>query len=225
MTMPDRLTVIGPDERRDHFYLPPDMTCWFWGEYTPYEHTDGQNWNYSATNQLISNFKKKMERRGKADWHYKDAAVNQVAGAFTDLFAWQTMHHDYRVALIPIPPSRGRSDPLYDPRMSEVLRRVAQRVGLHLDIRDCLSFSGRYGASHVNDVRPTPDELYTDLTVDDVAARATAPPGSILVFDDVLTAGAHVAAVARKLRDVFPGASIHAAFVARRVFPNPFGPV
>jgi hypothetical protein len=71
--MPDRLTVIGPDERSAHFHLPADAVAWFWGEYTPYEHTGGQNWNYSPTNRLMSNFKKKMDHRGRQDWPYKAA--------------------------------------------------------------------------------------------------------------------------------------------------------
>lgn len=67
MAMPKRLTLIGPDERSDHFHLPADADCYFWGEYTPYEHTDGKKWNYPATNQLISTFKKKMDRAGEFD--------------------------------------------------------------------------------------------------------------------------------------------------------------
>jgi len=58
MMMPPRLTVIGDLERPDHRYLPPDAQ-YFWGEYTPYEHTQGKRWDYSPTNRLIANFKKK----------------------------------------------------------------------------------------------------------------------------------------------------------------------
>ncbi|WP_280622839.1 hypothetical protein [Burkholderia pseudomallei] len=225
MNMPDRLTIIGPDERTAHYHFPPDATAWFWGEYTPYEHTGGQNWNYSPTNRLMSNFKKKMDHRGRPDWPYKAAAINQVALAFAQFYTWPVMHQPHRIALVPIPPSKVRTDPMYDPRMHEMLVRMAGYVGLPLDIRDCLSFSGQYGASHLNGVRPTPDQLHADLTFDPVAGRQQQPPGAIMVFDDVLTAGSHYAAVSRKLRDVFPNVPIYGSFIARRVIPNPFADV
>lgn len=52
MTMPPRITQVGDLERADHYHLPADAACFFWGEYTPYEHTDGKKWNFSPTNQL-----------------------------------------------------------------------------------------------------------------------------------------------------------------------------
>jgi hypothetical protein len=135
------------------------------------------------------------------------------------------MHQDHRIALIPIPPSKARTDPMYDPRMLEMLTRMAAQVSLPLDIRDCLSFSGQYGACHLNGVRATPDQLYADLTFDLAVGRPQQPPGSIMVFDDVLTAGSHYAAVSRKLRDVFPNVPIYGSFIARRVIPNPFAEI
>ncbi|NVH78193.1 hypothetical protein FSB08_38560 [Paraburkholderia sp. JPY432] len=78
MNMQDRLTVTVPDERAARFHLPAGAASQFWDECTPNEHTAGQNWNYSPTNRLMSNFKKKMDHRGRADWRYKAAAIIQV---------------------------------------------------------------------------------------------------------------------------------------------------
>ena len=63
MKMPPRLTVVGDLERPDHSHLPAEAVCYCWGEYTPSKHIDGPAWNYSATNQLVSNFKKKLDRQ------------------------------------------------------------------------------------------------------------------------------------------------------------------
>src|SRR5436305_967662 len=106
MPMPPRLTEVGSLERPDHYHLPADAKCYFWGEYTPYEHTDGLKWNFSPTNQLMSNFKKKMDRKGRPDWHYKGQASQQVAQFFSQAWKWKTLHEQHRVALIPIPPSK-----------------------------------------------------------------------------------------------------------------------
>ncbi|CCN16708.1 hypothetical protein [Bordetella bronchiseptica] len=221
MTMPPRLTIVGDLERPDHYHLPVDAKCYFWGEYTPYDHTGGQLWNYSPTNQLIANFKKKKDREGLPEWRYKLIAVRQVAEQFAQSWNWAELHQ-HGVALIPIPPSKARNDPLFDPRMMQMLTQLAGQVRLPLDIRDCLSFSGVHAASHEAEARPTPDELYEALHFDPATDRPGQPPRIIFLFDDMLTSGAHYVAVTRKLAEVFPGVPVVGNFIARRIVPNPF---
>ncbi len=220
--MPPRLTVIGDLERRDHYFLPNEARCYSWGEYTPYEHTNGLKWDFSPTNHLITNFKKKMDRQGRADWHYKRDAIETVARAFSQFWRWDDLHAQNRVALIPIPPSKPRTDPMFDPRMAETLATVANLVGLPLDIRDCLSFSGTFSASHASDVRPTPVDLYNDLAFDPSVGRPGEPPGVIFLFDDMLTTGAHYVAATQKLAVYFPSVPFVGNFIARRCVPDPF---
>ncbi len=88
MPMPPRLTLVGELERPDHHYLPAGARCCFWGEYTPQRHVDGPVWQYSETNALITNFKKKMDRQGKADWRYKGQAIDTIAHAFSRFWKW-----------------------------------------------------------------------------------------------------------------------------------------
>lgn len=224
--MPQRLTEVSTLEYPDHAHLPQGARCFFWGEYTPYEHTDGKNWDYSTTNQLISNLKKKMDRREQYDWRYKVAAIQQVSDAFARFWHWNNLQSQFRVCLIPVPPSKARTDAMYDPRMVHILHGIARRTGVALDIRDCLSFSGRYAASHSQQVRrPTPDELYQELAFDAQAGKPTAPPGVIFLFDDMLTTGAHYVAANRRLGEHFPGVEIVGNFVARRIFPSPFADI
>lgn len=218
MVMPPRLTIVGDHERPDHSHLPASAKCYFWGEYTPKEHITGHPWDFSATNQLIFNFKKKPGLQGQ---QYKRAAINQVAQAFAAQWRWAEMRQ-HRAALIPIPPSRARTDPLFDPRMCETLATMANTVGGVFDIRDCLSFSGVYAASHIASARPTPDDLYRELSFDPMTGRAQDQPGVIMLFDDILTTGAHFVAASRRLGEAFPGVLVVGVFIARRVIPNPF---
>ncbi len=219
--MPDRWSVVGDLERPDHFYLPLGATCVFWGEYTPYKHTDGKGWNFSATNQLISNFKKKMDRRGQPDWPHKARAVATVGQALAKMFNWSdpTLAN---AAFIPIPPSRARTDSMYDPRICQMLSVMQLASRRQLDIRDCLSFDGTNGASHETDERPSPEQLYEALIFDPVQGRTDVQPGMIFLVDDMLTTGAHFVAASRKLAEAFPGVEIVGVFVARRRVPNPF---
>lgn len=222
MTMPPRLTIVGDLERPDHYHLPTDATCYFWGEYTPYEHTQGKKWDYSPTNRLIANFKKKMDRRGRSEWQYKVLAIAQVARKFAASWKWDELHAQHRVALIPIPPSKARNDPMYDPRMMDMLTQLAGYAAQPLDIRDCLSFSGAHAASHETQDRPSPDDLYAALALDPATGRLGQSPGAIFLFDDMLTSGAHYQAVTRKLAEVFPNVPVVGNFIARRILPNPF---
>lgn len=222
MTMPPRLTEVGEQEQPDHFHLPADAKCYFWGEYTPYEHTQGKKWNFSPTNQLISNLKKRRDRASRAELGYKSTAIQQVAEQFAKSWKWQMLHEQHRVALIPIPPSKARTDPAYDARMLEVVTLIARNVGLPLDIRDCLSSSGVHAASHEAQARPSPEELYAELHFDPATGKPDQPPGVIFLFDDMLTTGAHYVAATRRLAEVFPGVQIIGNFVARRILPDPF---
>ena len=80
--------------------------------------------------------------KGHGDWHYKLEAIDYAARAFSKFWKWGDLHEKYRVALIPVPPSKARTDPLFDPRMMDVLTTVAKHAGVALDMRDCLGFRG-----------------------------------------------------------------------------------
>ncbi|WP_144408849.1 hypothetical protein [Chromobacterium vaccinii] len=216
------MTIVGDLERPDHYHLPMDAKCYFWGEYTPRRHTQGPAWDFSETNQLISNFKKKLDRQHLPDWRYKQQAIQTIGNALSKHWDWPALHSN-GIALIPMPPSRPRNDQMYDDRMLQVLESVRNHTQLALDIRDCLSFSGAYAASHETDDRPTPDQLYQDLTIDVATARVKPLPNAILLFDDMLTTGAHFVAAHRRLQETFGEVQVVGCYVCRRRLPNPFG--
>ena len=170
----------------------------------------------------MSNFKKKLDRKGQSDWQYKAAATQQIAQAFSRFWKWGELHEQSRVALIPVPPSKARADAAYDARMYELLSAIATKSGVNLDIRDCLSFSGKYAASHESAARPSPADLCEELSFSNAIGRPSKQPGLIFLFDDMLTTGAHYVAASQVLAEHFPGVPIVGNFVARRIVPNPF---
>lgn len=216
MTMPGRLTIVSDLERQDHYYLPAEAKCYFWGEYTPFQQTDGKGWNFSPTNQLISNFKKKMDKAGLPEWRYKREAIATVAKQFSKFWKWSEIQATYRIAVVPVPPSKREADPLFDNRMFQMLCLMSSYAGVQLDIRDCLRFSGVYGATHESEIRPSPTQLYEDLSFDVTKGHPDRQPGMIFLFDDLLTTGAHYVAAVQKLKDVFPGIEVVGNFIARR---------
>jgi len=127
-TFPQRLTKIDPLTIRDHHYLGPTDECYFLGEYTA-----RRGYSHSTTNQLIFNFKKSPLKRGMAQWRYKETAIAQAGAAFA-----AALNVDWlKVAtLVPLPPSKARTDPLYDDRVTQMLRSI--RSHSPLDIREMI---------------------------------------------------------------------------------------
>lgn len=204
-TFPRRLTTIDELIRPDHHYLGTDDTCVFLGEYTARKgHT------YSATNQVVLNFKKTVDRRGRPEWRYKENTIRDLGAAFGAAIKSEWLA---AATLVPMPPSKARTDPLYDDRMVRMLHAIpAHRP---LDIRELLLQDQTAEASHDADVRPGPDEIAARYRIDQLISEPA--PTTIALFDDVITTGAHFIAAKRVLQHRYPQARIVGFFVARRV--------
>jgi hypothetical protein len=204
-TFPQRLTKIDDLARPDQFYLTPADDCYFLGEYTA-----RKGYAFSATNQLILNFKKSMNTRHTAQWRYKEQAIGDAAAAFR-----AALNKDWlnTATLVPLPPSKAKSDALYDDRLVGILRGIRSQPSL--DVRELVLQRTSTAAVHDLESRPTPDEIQANYDTDD-ALRNPAPQ-VIGLFDDVLTTGAHFRAASAVLQQAFPGVRVIGLFIARRV--------
>jgi predicted amidophosphoribosyltransferase len=117
------------------------------------------------------------------------------------------------VTFVPIPPSKARSDPLYDDRLERMLRRIWP--GQATDVRELVTQPVSTGAVHDSADRPTPAVLEGRYVIDR-SLREPAPQ-VIAVVDDVITTGAHFVAVRNILGREFLGTKIVRLFIARRV--------
>jgi predicted amidophosphoribosyltransferase len=198
-----RLQKIDELTRRDHSFLEDGDHCYYFGEYTARE-----SYAYSATNQLIHNLKKTMDKRGTPQWRYKGAAIAESARLVRS-----AIKADARVTFVPIPPSKAKDDPLYDDRLVQILRATCE--GRPADYRELLIQQRSVAAAHVSEVRPTIDEVAANYQIDE--ALSAPEPQTVFVLDDVLTTGCHFKAAERVLRARFPRVNIVGIFVARRV--------
>jgi hypothetical protein len=204
-TLPPRLTKIDDLARPDHYYLTAEDDCYFLGEYTA-----RKGYAFSATNQLILNFKKPISARGTAQWKYKERAISDVAAEFRTALngEWLDM-----ATLVPIPPSKAKADPLYDDRVLRMLRAIRPQPAP--DIRELVVQRANMAAVHDQEQRPRPEEIQANYAIDD-ALRNPAPQ-VIGLFDDVLTTGAHYRAACTSLKEAFPNVRVIGLFIARRV--------
>ena len=199
------LTKIDDLTLSDHWHLDDMDQCFFIGEYTA-----GKGFSHSSTNQVILNLKKGVERRGRPEWIWKDRAIRQASAALRG-----SLNPDFlnSATFVPVPPSRIVNDPLYDDRMTQVLRQL----GPDIDVRQLVLQIESMESAHNSPDRPSPTEIYDNYTID--ASLAEPVPSQIAVVDDVLTTGAHFKAMTRILQDAFPNIGVVGLFLARRV-PN-----
>lgn len=204
-SFPQRLTKIDALTLPDHSHLAASDECYFLGEYTA-----RRGFSFSATNNLVLNFKKAMSLRGQPQWKWKGVAIAQAAEAFAAALRAQWLDI---ATLVPIPPSKARNDPLHDDRVMRMLRQI--RPNGPLDIRELIVQSQSTAAAHELQSRPGPDDIFQHYHFS--AARMQPRPQVIGIFDDVLTTGAHFKAAQLLLRSQFPDTKIIGFFVARRI--------
>ena len=203
-TFPQRLTKVDYLTLPDHSYLDPEDDCYFLGEYTA-----RMGFGYSYTNNLISNFKKSVDRKGRPEWRYKELAIEETASAFRaaltdeDLVNW---------SFVPIPPSKAKDHPEYDDRVTRMLMRI--RPDPPLDVRELILQTQTTEAVHTTDDRLTPEEILGLYQIDESLAEPKM--GMIAIVDDLLTTGAHFRAAKTILSGRFPESRIVGLFVARR---------
>lgn len=195
----------------DHSFLTPSDECYFLREYTA-----RAGFTYNATNNLIQNFKKPVDRKGLPEWYYKGQAIQQIIRELRESLHPQWLE---QATLVPIPPSSSKSDPSYDDRMIQVL------VGLHpisrrrYDVRELIIQRSSTDPAHREGQSRNPETIQGNYMLDEDLLAPT--PQAIGLFDDVLTSGAHFRAAQRLLVEHFPGVPIIGVFVARTVQPPP----
>ena len=204
-TLPHRFTQIDELTRPDHPHLSDEDDCFFLGEYTAYK-----GFAFSKTNSMILNFKKSVKTRGETQWNYKIDAIRKFAKAFRKALQPDILGS---LTFVPIPPSKAKSDHLYDDRLIKMLHAISPTQDL--DIREIIVQKTSTIAVHESEERPTPAQIEQLYKFKGLQNKPT--PEIIAIVDDVLTTGAHFIAVKNILSKHFPQAWIFGLFIARRV--------
>ncbi|MCL1861893.1 MAG: hypothetical protein FWG52_10270 [Proteobacteria bacterium] len=205
---------IDENIRSDHYYLDEDDDCFFFGEYFP-----RGGFNASPTNQLIDNIKKEVCRRGKPEYWYKERDIKKVANMLKSVLNPKARSI---ITIVPIPPSKAKDHPEYDDRLILCLEKIIEDGW---DVRELIAVKTSMRAHHEyrpGEKRPTPDELYEQLMIDETCLSQKTVHHRIILFDDVLTNGAHFKACKRLILKKFPDRTVEGLFIARRKPKDPF---
>lgn len=157
-----------------------------------------------------------MSRKGRTEWIYKEKAIHQIA---KELSAVVPDDYFEGTAFVPMPPSKTRSDPEYDPRLIQILELMKEQRGGKVVISDSVSRTVSREAFHLSDSRrrPTPEKQLETLALDHSPLPEAC--NRFAVFDDIITTGSSYVAMHNLLQRARPDAVIFGLFVARRVFP------
>jgi predicted amidophosphoribosyltransferase len=205
-SFPSRLTRIDELTRGDHSYLEAGDECLFFGDYSA-----RKNFAHSATNNVILNFKKPMKFKGTPSWKYKIQQINAVAQAFSTNIGTAFA----ALTLVPVPPSKLKTDPEYDDRMMDMLRAMRAPSGQTPDVRELVVQTRSMPAAHDSLNRLPPIEWENVYEINEALAQRT--PSWIGIIDDVLVTGSRFRAMSNVLKRRFPAARITGLFIARRV--------
>lgn len=205
-------TTVG-----EHFDLAaPDLCYYIW------EYTARQRYDFSPTNQLISNLKIKpsviVAKPGRN--YYKQQAIDHSASALRTLISQEWI--EQVGTLVPLPGSKTPGHADHDGRIDKLLRTAFH--GLNADIRPLLEQTTSTLADHENDERMSHAELRAITRLNE--AQAAAPPRQhIAVVDDVLNSGKHFKVAQELLSARYPDTPIIGVFIARCIRVNPFAAI
>jgi hypothetical protein len=183
-------------------FLEPSDICYYAREYIA-----KGGFSASQTNQLINNFKKSVDRKGKPEWKYKTQAVRQFAEELSSAL------NDGAI-VAPVPSSKCKSDPQYDSRLVDCLRALV-RQRPNITAVEALVGKTTLQAVHLGGVR-SPSIIYQNL---DWAGGLPNGARHLILVDDVLTTGAHFKACQRLVLEKHPDLKVIGAFWAKTVWP------
>jgi hypothetical protein len=201
-------TTVG-----DHFSLAASDICFYVWEYTA-----GQRYDFSPTNQLISNLKIKptqITTSPRRDY-YKQQAINHSAAALRGLI--QRSWVEQIGTFVPMPTSKTAGHEDFDDRTHRLLSSAFR--ALNADIRPMLEQTENTAADQENPDRLSYTALRAITRINE--AHAAAPlRTNIAVIDDVLNSGKHFKVAQELLTQRFPGVPVIGIFVARCIRKNP----
>jgi len=212
----ERLVWLDDASRDDHRFLRHTDHCLYFGEFVA-----GRGWIGGATNELIIDFKRAPSRmaasaKSQATEHFKNRAITRIARALRRQFGRAAI--ETQLTFVPIPPSKIAGETDHCDRLLRTLRLAF--AGLDADIRPLLRQSVSTAADHTRGPGRTRFAELLAITHLDPQQLCRPLRPLVVLFDDVLTSGKHLAVAQRRIREAVPEQALIAVLVARRVRPE-----
>lgn len=188
-------------------HLEKEDKCFFAREFKR-----NQGYKAGETNSMIINFKMSPLKKNDKAWFFRNKDLKRLAAEASEL-----LKLDSNVHVTSVPSSKIPTDPLYDNRFEDFfseLKKIRQNINIVFPIGNHQSVQ----ASHHGGTRDV-DELIANMKWNGFPNGA---PEHLLVFDDILTSGAHFKAYKIFLRNNGFNGNVYGVFLARTVNSDPF---
>lgn len=168
----------------------------------------------SNGNNIILNLKKSMDRKGTSEWIHKERAIREIADVIADVMN-EGAERVEKVYWIPVPPSKNKTDPLFDDRVYRILVLAHGLSGNHKHIvADVFQQTLSRDAFSTKKIARSIEDLTANYVMGDIP-KYNPKTDAIVIFDDVLTTGCHFKAIEGMIRDKYDDPDITGIFVAR----------
>lgn len=198
----------------NHRCLEPNDACLFYEtreHHRPGDDPSSRSFAYST----IMNFKKPPSRKSKPEWYYKEKAIETISGDLSALL--RSLDPGSRYLLVPAVTSRCEGDPEYDDRLVRVCQAASEGLG-NVDLRELLFARRTVTGSSKGGARDV-DAVLRNIGIRPLEQGIATCYVAVLVFDDVLTTGAHFKACQAALLKIFGTTPIVGVFWARTESP------
>jgi hypothetical protein len=182
--------------------LGPDDICYYARDYV-----SGGSWNASEANQLIRNLKKDPSKRNTLEWNHKLRAVNKFAAELSSILPPGQ-------AFAFIPTSKRHDDAQYDSRW-EMVKDELSRIRPDLIAKRPILRETSCVAVHQGGKRKR-----TEIRATLGWRGFKDVPGSLVLIDDVITAGAHFKVCKGMIHEVHLALPVFGVFWARTIWPE-----
>jgi hypothetical protein len=212
----ERLVWLDDASRHYHRFLRHTDHCLYFGEFIA-----GRGWIGGPTNDLIIDFKRAPSRiaassKSRATEHFKNRAIVRIARALRRQFGRAAI--ETQLTFVPIPPSKIAGETDHCDRLLRTLTLAF--AGLDADIRPLLRQSVSTAADHTSGLRRMRFGELLEITHLDPQQLCRPLRPLVVLFDDVLTSGKHLAVAQQRIREALPEQAVIAVLVARRVWPE-----
>lgn len=204
---------LAGENVHEHSYLNIDDNIYYVEEYISGDGYAGNG------NNLIFNLKKGVERKGTDEWKHKEKSIVNMAILLAEEMNDVNVEKR-KIYWVPIPPSKIRTDPLFDDRTYRILTLATALSGStkHLVVDVLHQNSNRESFSTSKDKRDIAT-LVSNYVMNDIP-NYDPEKDIIVIFDDLLTTGCHFKAVEEVILNRYDNAEIMGVFVARRALKN-----
>jgi len=185
--------------------LNADDNCFY---YRDYQASGG--YQASESNQLVFNLKiaPQVETENSARWKHKLNAIEQCVFDFEQFFdSFIRTNKSLLIGVIPIPPSKVRSDPEYDDRMMVVANRLSDKYQ-QIDAHDAFERKASATPLHLGGTRRVSDAKDSMVLSDIQLDRYDV----VFVIDDVITTGTSFVAYKELINECYPSLVVAGLF-------------